>query len=542
MTTLRSLTALPLLLILAARPDPAQTQSVQDLDPGVASLLFAVQRFAVQFGLLNLRTFTDLTYDSISFDPRTGDTSVNGLRVSPRLPWDPSRACTIEIERLVGYAAQPDVDTLRSDIEIEGVGVPAACFEPAVALTVQGLGYERIEVSAAALSMAYTLSSSAAELRLSADLDDAAALDVATHFDYVWVAGLGRDDPDDFEPLAHLESAEIQFVDAGLWERIKPMVSAQVGDLNAAPALVRVLLGQVLAGPGGTTTPEKTAFVDNVATELERFIRDGDRLVLKMAPTGGAWLDDDLFQTPQRMIETLEPELSVAPLAAERVIAPALVTAALTGEADLAPEVRLEVGEALLSGIGAPKAVGAGLDLLAPLAEAWNGEAAALMSKALLDEGDIIEGYALALRAMAASTPGAQALASRAEAELGVGEMLDIQATALAEWPEAGALENTQAEAIEAGDVNALRRLAAAAEAGRAQPRDHAGAYRLAALAAAGGNAGAAQLRDRLDARFTDGDGTDPDWAGLRDEVAAEALEVWTEGGLGARVLERYGR
>ena len=93
-------------------------------------------------------------------------------------------------------------------------------------------------------------------------------------------------------------------------------------------------------------------------------------------------LTEEMMTSPGALIAALDPVVSATPRAFREMIAPADLSAALAGGDALPPETRLRVGEALVTGIGAPRAVEVGRALLAPLAEVWNAPAALLTARA----------------------------------------------------------------------------------------------------------------------------------------------------------------
>jgi TPR repeat protein len=525
------------LLALAAGAAPAQPA------PETAQAeraLRVVQRLATQYVILFARTAIDLTYESLSIDPRSQETVINGLVLRPRLGWDPEGACEIRIARLAASNAG-DIDVFESLIEVSGLSVPAVCLQPGAGMMLQSFGYETVEIDRASINAAYEISSSAADIVVSADVAEAAELTLTADFDYVWIRGLMDEEGGEPEPVAKLASAELAFENAGLWERVSPMLSAQFGDVNQLPGMVGPLLSQLLAQPGQPLGEAEQALVDNVTEELARFVREGDRLVLTMAPEGGVWLQEDILQTPARAIAALQPELSSAPLSIARMVEPSVITAALAGGEGLDDAARLRAAGALVTGIGAPRAPAEGLALVEPLAERWNAEAAALAAEALAAGGDAGGAYAMALRAMAGEA-GTTGLADRLETGLADGQILTLQAEEFAEWPRLGEWQAARTDAQETGDVSAMRRLAFRASSGAGAPRNYREAYFLASLAAAAGDAGAAALRDRLDARFTGFGGEIAEaWLTAREQAAGEAVGAWTEGGVAEQVMRRYG-
>ncbi|MEM9737469.1 MAG: hypothetical protein AAF908_12825, partial [Pseudomonadota bacterium] len=320
-----------------------------------------------------------------------------------------------------------------------------------------------------------------------------------------------------------------------------PMIGAQLGDLSAAPQLIEGIVLQALAGPNGQAAgADAAAFASNLGAEIGRFLEERNRLVVSTNTDGGVWLEEALFDDPQAMIAALKPEVSAVPSAVRDLIDPTLLSEALSNPAALAESARLDVGAALLTGIGSPRSVADGLAVLGPLGDAWDGRATALMADALEGQGDVSDAYAMALRAMAAGESTGIAIADRLEADMAVAEILSQQQSAADTWPGAPDREAADQALIDAGDLGGIRSRAYGAALGNDVPRSYAEAYFWASLAAAGGDRGAATLRDRLDARFATGKGSDA-WRAMTREVGSSAFQVWTQGGLAARIRADFG-
>ncbi|MEO1599664.1 MAG: hypothetical protein AAFU49_04195 [Pseudomonadota bacterium] len=443
----------------AATPSgPARAQTPADIASAEAAFDF-LQQLGIRYAVLAARTAIDLTYESVSIDPRNNAAVLNGVTLRPRLDWDPERQCEIRIERLA-TAGTPTLDLLQSTFEIAGASVPAVCLDPGTGAMLSSFGYPVLEVSRASIAIAYDMPSSGANLFVSADIADAAEVTVTSDFDYVYVTGiLDEETGGEPIPVAKLSTAEVVLENAGLWERVSPMLGAQVGDLQQLPAMVGPMLGSMLAAPGQPIGAAEQALIDNLSTELARFLETGDRLVLSSQPEGGVWLSEDTFSTPQAAIAALQPMLSSAPLAVDQMVAADQLAAALAGGAGLDDASRLSVGEALITGIGAPRALTEGKALIAPLAEAWNGEAALLMGEAMADEGDAAGAYTMALRAQAGGAAGALGLTDTLEADLDAATVLAAQTAVHEGWPDLGAWQSLRAEAEQAGDSDRHERL-----------------------------------------------------------------------------------
>jgi hypothetical protein len=523
------------LAIAAAAPASAQEITA-------ATALQMLQRMILQYGVLVSRSFIDLTYENIAVEPGTGDVILTGLRLYPELDWDQDRRCVISVTRLVTADAYGR-ETLGSTLALDGVEIPPPCLQPEASATLSAFGYDGLEIENVAIDLDYHIPSSSADLALSASVANAAEIGLTAHFDYLWFRVPVTDPSDpaaataDAVPVARLGRAELILRNDGLFEALEPMIAEQFGgDLSAIPQNVQMSLGEALT-EGGTRTPtaEETAFVDELATGLARFIENRDRIVITVEPEGGSvLLTEEMTGSPAALIAALDPVVSAVPSAFRRMIAPAELAAALSGGATLDDETRLRVGEALVTGVGAPRAVAAGRALLAPLAEDWDPRAALLTASADREAGDPQAAYSMALRAMAGGESAAIGLADELEAELPLVVVLNAQADIGDGWPGADEAVAEADRLISEGDVAGIRERAQAAALGRDRPRDYAEAYFWASLAAAAGDRRAAALRERLDARFAGQNG----WAETVAAQQANALETWT-GGLAETIAAR---
>ena len=262
-----------------------------------------------------------------------------------------------------------------------------------------------------------------------------------------------------------------------------------------------------------------------------------------MSPPDGVWLNKEIFEFPGLAIVALNPVVSAAPLISRSLISTAELTAAINGQlATLDEAARLRVGGALLTGLGAPRSVVHGRALLQPMAEEWHPGASLLLARALAADGEPQQAYRMALRAAAGNESGGITVADNLEDKLGADLILGAQIEAAQSWPGAAERQGTDQALIEAADIGAMRERAHAAAMGKGGPRSYGQAYYWASLAAAAGDRSSARLRDQLDRRFARAEGAARDaWKGVAMEAAANAIQTWTNGGLGAAVAALYG-
>lgn len=505
---------------------PVHAQPVE-LPRGVIAFAEATIRILLQTAASAARSQAELTYDDIVLDLAAGRMALTGLAVRPELPWDDYGDCTARIDALEIFSpASFDASTGR--IEIVGLDLPLACLPPDPQGAIAAAGYEAVRAPSLSIDFDYQAGSSALNMTLAGTLADAVDIEAAVEFDYFWIQTPGAfadatssdqlSGPPQGEPVADLAFAEISLTDNGLLERAGPMLASMIGGFEAAPPMIEGVILQELGANG-------QPFAAEMRTAVEAFLTGDGKIVLTVAPDEAVRLSPDLFDDPRTLFAALDPRASGQVAASAALIDRALLGAALAGEA-MSDEDRLLVGAALAEGIGAPRAPELALDVLAPLVLAGHPEAALIASNSVGADaaGDA---YALALIAAAGGVDGGLTRLDRLEARLDFAAIRDAQAAIAEEMP-----DSIADDVVASGDLAAIRALAIRMERGVGAPRNYAAAYRLASLAAAGGDRSAAALRDRIDTRLSRRGAGSDGWTDTRAEAAAKALEVWLDGGL----------
>ena len=446
-----------------------------------------------------------------------------------------SRDCAARADA-VEIFSPAHIDISKGRIEIVGLDLPLACLPPDPQGMSLAAGYERLQAPSLAIDFDYRSGSSALNLAVSGVVHDAVALESAMEFAYFWfqtpggVLGDTYSDGDgdgdfgggpDAEPVADLAFAEIAISDIGLLERAGPMLGAMIGGFETVPPMVEGMILQQLGADG-------QVFAGEMRGAVEAFLAGEEKLVLTVAPQAPIRLSPELFEDPAILFAALQPNASGRVAAENALVDRALLDAALN-DGELTDEDRLTLGAALATGVGAPLAPAAARGILAPLADAGHAEAALISSQSYGAE-EVEEAYALALIAAAGGADGALARLDRLEARM----PFDLIASAQQIVSEAapGDIEAQLDAAFENGDLTALRQIATRLDRGVGVPRNYADAYFLATLAAAGGDRGAAALRDRIDARLSRRGAGSTGWADARSAASTDALREWVDGGL----------
>ena len=503
---------------------PAQAQIAKD----AVNAWSGPMRLAAHVGLQAMRNVVDLTYERVLIDPETGTLALSGLEIYPNAGRGSIGECRIAIDQVV-IDAKPNFEQFSGILELTGLRTEDPdCFPSEVRQELAEFGYDNISFDTLALEFSYHWADSSAEIYVEASMPDAARINLGAEFDYFWL----KFPDEDVGPVASLAGLEVSIEDEGLLERVKPMLTEQFGSLDVLVPMMEV---GIAAAMGTGLGPAETAFLRSVSRHLPRFLRDGGTIAATVIPNEPVWLNESLFDSLASLIGTLQPVLSGAPLSARTIVPPDELTAALAAEAEPDEATRLRVGSALLTGLGAPRSIEDGTRLLLPLARNWSGAAASLLSTSHEASGRDLDAYEMALVAMSGGHAEAAFIANRIEARIPLAEILEIQSDMRETWPGAQDFNTEYSNAVAAGDVGTIRRLANAAANGDDQPRSYVDAYMLATLAAAGGDRRARGLRDRFDRKFSG----KPEWQELANEASELARREWTDGGLGAAIADK---
>lgn len=489
---------------LAAAPVAGQAQDAPSfLDFLKPDIL--LQRFA-QSGIMALRTQADIQYGDMVVDIVRGQVSISDVQVWPLPEWDENAECLIEADRIVlRSAAVDEPDMLRLKMQVSNVSVHPTCLppEPRGMLAVGGI--EDIFVPRATVDIEYDVPTAGAEVHLYALLDQFAAVDVTADFAYLWMDG--RNDMENPDPVMFLHHAALTVENLGAWQALSGMVPPPFTDPGGAGDMVSAMLGNMLAeanrdaaDPADTTnadpsalSDEQRAFIVSAGEAWTAFLQDPTKLVLETGfdPADSAYLSVlDYENEPKLVFSDLQPRFGRVTQQARSAVPVALLSSA-TGEgaATMTEEDRLAVGRALVTGLGAPRNIALGTDILTALAEAGNSAAALTLSEALETRAPE-QAYVLALRAGAADEMGAAARLDRLETMLPFERVLALQAEVL------GAA-NFQLGTLES--IASVRQAASERLTGVGRSRSYQTAAMWAMIAAAAGDAEARGMLDDID-------------------------------------------
>jgi hypothetical protein len=477
--------------------------------------LFSPERIVtrlLQFGVTGLRTQVDMTYGGIDVDLPTGTVTLTDVRAWPRNDWDPDGTCQIDLDRLtIRTAAVDEVDVARIKVQVAGASAAASCLPPEAQGGVMMLGLERLALDRLTLDIDYRISSASLNAHLYARVDDLAAVSVLADFDYLAFEQKGE--ATEPVPVAYLNEARMVIEDLGLWGKVQGLVPPPLTD----PAQAGAALAEMLAGAMPPAGAAGDAFVASAQEGWTAFLADPRRLVIEtgFAPGSSVFLDAAKLGQggPEAVFAALQPRVAVRPAAVQAMVPVALLQKAPEAMTD---DERLSVGVAVANGRGAPRDLAMARTLLAPLAEAGNGEAAAALARALEVRAPA-EAYGHALLAAAAGAEASGALLDRLEAALPFATVLAEQAKKVGD-PDAGALES----------LVSIRAEAAARMTGLGQTRSYPTAALWAMLGAAAGDTESADILDDIDQRVRlAGPEAVAAWEPLEAEAATLARDAW---------------
>ncbi|MDJ0628867.1 MAG: hypothetical protein QNJ44_11455 [Rhodobacter sp.] len=522
-----------------ALPGLAHAQAAGPTLLDMLSLDRLMQR-VLQSGIMALRTQMDLKYGDMRVDLRTGAVTMTDIKAWPLPEWDEDGTCEVGIERItLRSGAIDEIDRLRLKVRLVGLTFPDSCLpeEPRQGLAM--LGTDEITMPWMTFDLDYGVAASDMTLRLYSDIQDVAAIDMTAHAAYIWADG--REDMEEPEPVIFLESATLSVENKGAWDAIRPLVPPPFTS-DGAGLVVEGAIGQALidmnrdaAGPDASEdetglTDAQRAFVKSIASAWPAFLANPETLVLQTSMDTDTFLDFPAMEDDPRVaFDTLLPQLALAPASTARMLPAALLEQAMGDTAALSADDRRRIGTALLTGEGAPRNYGKGMDLMIPLAEEGDGGAAVVIADAFADTMPELA-YRWALRAGEARAEGAAARLDRLETVLPFAEVLAIQSDLSGEVSYPGKPPASIAQ---------MRDTALARLSGISMPRSYGHALFWANLAAAAGDPEAAGVLEELDerARLAGQDARDA-WAGVEERAAEIALDFW----IGADLPARYAK
>ena len=457
--------------------------------------------------LSTARVFADIRYQDIRVDPIASRLTLLNLDVRPHLPGLAPDACTVTAAR-VTFAGQPwdRPQSTRLRVGFDNVNVGMGCL-PAVARGVAlGAGIRQFSIPRLDMGMTYDFASGGAKFDISANLKKIAAIELFVDADYVSL----RMDPNTEEPrpAVDLNMAHLTIDDRGGWAVVTQFMPREIQTSEALQQIVARAVASALTEANGLTAPQlseaQQRFTAEAGDLATAFITGERRIVLSTAIANAPLrLDEANASEFQPLFDSLSPTLTAHAPQLTTVMPVAELQAAMNGE--ILPNNALEMGRAMLTGVGAPRNINAGLSMLARASRADDADAAYLVAKPLAIK-EPATAYGHALRAAAAQVPGAMAVLELAERGTPYEAMIKLQNDAGA-GPDPALYDS----------VIEMRLAARGFLNGIGHYRSYRGAYYWASMAAAAGDTTGANIRDEIEELMR-----------LRGDEAAWSKEVET--------------
>ncbi len=492
----------------------------------------------LQSGVLALRTQIDMQYGAMSVDLLTNSVSISDVSVWPLPEWDEEGDCVVTVDRLsLRSAALDDIDNIRVKATVTGLDTALSCLPPEARQGLAPLGLTRLEMPHLTVDMNYGVPASDLDLRARGVIDRVAAVEFSTRFSYFWFDA--RDDPDEPTPVMFLSNATLEVENLGAWDMLQGLLPPPFTDPASAAGAASAMLGQAMvemnkdAAPFDATeeevapNPEQQAFADSAGAVWAAFLEDPRTLVIESRIDGDVYLDIEAIEEgPAALFAALKPALSLAPARVSEAVDVALLARARSGAAVLTADDRRRVGLAFVTGAGAPRNVGVGLELLQPLASDGDAEAALALAEAM-ETRDAAEAYRWALEAGAAGESRAVAVLDRLERGMDFATVLEVQEAV------SGTIVPDEATLA---SVSGLRNAATARLDGQGAARSYGAALLWATLGAAAGDPGAQDILERIDERVRlAGPEARAAWDGVEASYAEAATALWIDQDLPAR-------
>lgn len=474
----------------------------------------------LQMGIAGLRTQADVVYGTLTTSVMGGTATITDLTIWPLVDWPMVDQCEITFDRLsLASAPLSDLDTLRFKMHVSGGMISADCLPPEAREPMLPILSPKMAIPRATIDVEYKIPSSSARLQLQLTVAEVAALSTVVDLDYVWLDA--TDTSRDPEPVVFLTSARMTLDNLGLWDKVQPMVPPMATDPAAFGAIIDQVVAQI-APSSPRKSPQRAELADSMKEAWSEFLADPRRLVLETSFTDGprllqidAWDSDG----PDAMLDDLELRMSTRS-ASLRALPPSdLLTKAYEAPESLSDDERLRIGSALATGAGAPRDVTKASELLLPLVEAGDGEAALLLAQAQ-EYRDPELAYRFALLAAEHAAPKAAGVLDRIEAALPLARVLELQHELTAE------IEHP-IDALD--DLSSVRDEASKRLYGKGRSRSYEVALLWALIGAAAGDDESLTLLAEIDQIIAN---ADPEaravWAEQEAASAELARSAWT--------------
>ncbi len=445
----------------------------------------------VQSFIPTLRVLADVRYDQIDVDSVRNRVALVGVDIRPFLPYVEGDACTITADGLV-LSGQP-LDRQQGyilNIAFEGAVLDFDCLPGEARPVIGMMGGDDIRLDRATINMNYDFASGGAKINFGADLDKLVALSGSLDLDYIsYRMDLNNEE---VVPAAYVNHAQITLENRGLYQAGARMAPPGMLDPAALeqiiPGAMAEAFGEMNGGETGALSPEQEAFIAQTVQVAQAFVQNPTQIVLETAaPATPVRLGEADLEDPKAIFSKLAPTIGTSPQAIGNGISAAELKQAIDG---LLPTARnLDVGRALLSGVGAPRNTTLGLRLLDPLAKEGNAQATSLMANAM-QSFDPETAYRLALHASSKGQSGSLSLLNELEDELSLAQILEVQDSML------GGGGPVASDYASIGDI---RRAARGHLLGTTRVRSYRAAYYWASVGAATGDVAAATIRDEID-------------------------------------------
>jgi|GEM_PF-1978597 len=497
--------------------------------------LFSFDAFAhrmVQSAIVAARTQADITFENLSTNPFTSELALTGLGIWPVLPYDQDFNCEIKIDRL-SLASVPfdHVSEVAGTADAIGVTITPECLPPDAAQVTSVLkasGVETLSFDRVHLHFDYDLPSAAAKISIEVSNQDLASINALLNFSYLSLEI--RDDDTDPNPIMFLTDGRIEVEDRGAWAIASKMMGEEV-----PPAVLATMLSQQmtqgLAGMNGddpSLNAEQEAFVLSAGNTVTSFLNKPGRIVLEIDPMDGeVFIDTAKLENPKELFSLLRPTFSTRAKVRNEVLTSRLLQLANDPSTEgFSDEDRMTAGRAIITGVGAPKLANLGAEILRPLADAGNGEAALLVANALANK-DPATAYRFAIIAGAANETAALGLMDKLESKLALPDVIAIQSNLIAEpKPLAGITR-----------LSELREASLAHLNGKGVTRSYPMALYWARLsAAASDDAATAILRSLNQRAAAMGKAGTSQWAEVAAKVDRAALGNWVKAQMGEKI------
>ena len=337
-------------------------------------------------GINTARNFVDVRYDEIGFDTISNNLLVSDIKFSG-YPNTDFKNCVVTVGRME-FATPEFFNFVNSNIAIEvnNLKVSNLCFDLMTRGMMSSVGIQEIEVPELFLEFDYFFPDSSMEMEVFFELKDYAVFELYSQIPYI----SSRVPIDlDSDPLAlQFKEISLNVINVGGWEKITPLIPAELLDPQYAGEVLTTMLGSQAGG-----ILSEYDLKNQTEEAWQSFVTNSSGLSLKVVSRNpnGSFIGANAFEDLGKLKTAFDVSIYSIDDTNDKLISAAELNDIVDENWKNWPsKKKFEIGEMLYNGTNAPKNEVLALDLLQSAAKDNFGEAISLLAEIKFGENPVL--------------------------------------------------------------------------------------------------------------------------------------------------------